>query len=345
LDAYGKLTEANIQAHAMTYIVAQNRNAQQAAQMYAFLFNSLEDDIKTRVTNEPTRYTIVHNGRRFHNGPLFFKAITTLVCVDTASTIADVHAQLHALDVYMRTKVESCNIEKFNTHVRYLRTQLSNRAEVLSDSQLKVCIFNGYMACSDQEFVQFMTNVKNQTLYQNAMLSSDDVMTLALHFYTDRERHGQWNKLSPDKEQIVALTAELRSLQQKGRSGGKHGNKDGKDKKGKGKGNGKGKKGKGKRPEWMTTPPATGEKHEKVVKDKTYYWCPNHEMWTVHKPDDCKGIGASGKQQHSSSDDNKPKQADRNRTKSSDTRAKKLHLAKALHAIVEATGSDDEDSD
>ena len=32
---------------------------------------------------------------------LFFKVTTTLVCIDTVSTIADMHAKSHALDVYM----------------------------------------------------------------------------------------------------------------------------------------------------------------------------------------------------------------------------------------------------
>jgi len=49
------------------------------------------------------RYTIVHNGCTFYSGTLFLKAIAVLVNIDTASSIADVHAQLHALDIYMRT--------------------------------------------------------------------------------------------------------------------------------------------------------------------------------------------------------------------------------------------------
>ena len=34
-------------------------------------------------------------------------------------------------------------------------------------------------------------------------------------------------------------------------------------------------------------PPTNGKK-EKVVNDKTYYWCEDHKAWTMHHPNKCK---------------------------------------------------------
>jgi hypothetical protein len=338
LDYCGELTEANIRAHAITYISANTRDAQRSMQMYYFLYDSLADDLRTRVTNEKSRYIVTINGRDYYSGPLMLKAISALVNVDTASTIADVHAQLHALDTYMRSGIENCNIEQFNTHVRNLRTQLANRAETISDTQLNLHLFRGYSACSDSEFVQFITNLKNQVLYQGAVHTPDEVMTLAHRYFTDRTRRGQWNQLSPEREQIMALTAQLRSFQQR-------------DQKNKGKKKGKGGKGKGdnkkgkkrKDPKWMTTPPDDGESTTKKVNGKTFHWCLKHEKWVGHTTENCKGIGLG-----TSNNQPQEKKAGKPKKKGNFQRQpqeNKLHLQKALNAIINTDDDDDSDDE
>ena len=336
LTSYGELTEANIRTHAMTYITASNRNTQRSAQMYHFLYYSIEADLRVRITNEETRYTIVHNNRTYRDGPLFLKAVTTLVCVDTASTIAGVHAQLHTLDTYMRTKVENCDIDKFNTHVRNLRMQLENRAETLTNTQLNVHLFRGYAACSDPEFVSFISTIQNQVLYQNAVHTPDEIMTLALRFFTDRTRNGLWNKPSPEKEQILALTAELKNLRSKGHERGGKRDKNKKDGK-----NRRDKKNKKRVPKWKTTPPKDGESTTKKIKGKTFYWCPAHQEWVNHRPEDCKGIGTPQKGQQPA--DEKGGDQPKKPAFTPKPPNKRLQFQRALNAIVEA--SDDEDDD
>jgi hypothetical protein len=43
---------------------------------------------------------------------------------------------------------------------------------------------------------------------------------------------------------------------------------------------------------WKLIPPKDNEPTVKRVlvdgKTKTYYWCPNHHQWTIHKPSECK---------------------------------------------------------
>ena len=302
LHHIGKLTEANIRDHESTFINAQNsRDAQRTTQMYYFIYHSLESDIRKRVTNERSRYIITINDREYYSGPLLLKAIAALVQVDTASVVADVHAQLHSLDSYMRTKVDDCNIEKFNTHFRDLRTVLSNRSETLNDTQLNLHLFKGYSACSDTDFLTFVMNLKNQVLYQGMTLSPDEIMTLSLRYYTDKVRREEWNKGSPDHEQIIALTAELQSIKgrdNKGKKGKKKG-KDGKHKKGDKKGNNK------KMPKWRTTPPKDGESTTKVVNDKTVHWCANHKQWVAHTTASCKGINTDKKRNENDNKDKK----------------------------------------
>ncbi len=121
-------------------------------------------------------------------------------------------------------------------------------------------------------------------------MAPDKVMTLALRYYADRTRRGQWNQPSPEREQIMALTDQLQSFQQR---------RNQKNNKGKKKGNG-GKKGdnkkKGKKrnePKWKSTPPEDGESTTKKVNNKTFHWCANHEKWVAHTTDECKGIGTT----------------------------------------------------
>jgi hypothetical protein len=43
---------------------------------------------------------------------------------------------------------------------------------------------------------------------------------------------------------------------------------------------------------WKLIPPKDSEPTVKRVlidgKTKTYYWCPNHHQWTIHKPTECR---------------------------------------------------------
>jgi predicted RNA-binding Zn-ribbon protein involved in translation (DUF1610 family) len=101
------------------------------------------------------------------------------------------------------------------------------------------------------------------------------LMTTVENYYTGMVKDGVWMKPDPDHETIIALKAQLFS-QNKGeggpkKSGKRDGNRDEK---------------------WKTTPPKKGESNKKVVtingKKVTYYWCPHHGRYTIHKPQDCR---------------------------------------------------------
>jgi hypothetical protein len=66
-------------------------------------------------------------------------------------------------------------------------------------------------------------------------------------------------------------------------------------------------KGREAKPDWMTKKPKDGEPNKKVVNEKDYWWCPKHETWTRHTPEQCKGKGVkpSGKKTKGKSGNNK----------------------------------------
>ena len=199
-----------------------------------------------------------------------------------------------------------------------------------------------------------MRNIENQALYQGATHSPDKVMNFALRFFTDRTHSGQWNKLSPDKEQILALTAELKNLKTAGQQGsrgnrkrkGKDGQKDGSKKE-------------RRIPKWKKKPPASGESHTKTVNNKTVHWCPKHKLWVAHRPDECKGIGSGATNNSTRSNDtdsNNSSSGGSNRQSRQGTsnsgggsnqrntnhQQNRIRLQQALQAIVEASSQDEE---
>ena len=86
--------------------------------------------------------------------------------------------------------------------------------------------------------------------------------------------------------------------------------------KGKGKGNAKrgdrgGTKSKREQDQWKYVPPKDGEPHTKVgPTGRTYHWCPNHLMWTIHTPAQCNKVPSSDDQPSSNSSDSKSNEAE-----------------------------------
>ncbi len=103
--------------------------------------------------------------------------------------------------------------------------------------------------------------------------------------YRDRVAKGIWLRLDEDQETIIALKAQLTQHY----------------------GGGKKKKTTTKKPlrkddaAWKTLPPKSGEPKKKQATvngtKNTYYWCPHHMKWTIHKPQDCRKKGMDRKSQ------------------------------------------------
>ena len=58
--------------------------------------------------------------------------------------------------------------------------------------------------------------------------------------------------------------------------------------------------------EWKKVPPKEGEPKTKQKNGKTYYWCEDHQLWCLHKPEDCT---LKQQREKDSDDNNKENQA------------------------------------
>ena len=196
---YGQLTPQNITDHVQTYIAAQDRRSQNAVQMYHCIMSSLTEAGKNKVLAEADKYTV--NNELV--GPLLFKLVVQKAIVDTRATTTHLKEQLMSLDAYM-TEVNS-NVALFNQHVKITVEGLTARGHTTDD--IMIGLFKGYMAASDREFVRYIKDYKNK-YDDDEDITWEQLMTKALNKYTVLKQEGLWNALSPEAEQIVALSSE-----------------------------------------------------------------------------------------------------------------------------------------
>jgi len=277
MDEYGLLTLDQIRTHVITYIETQTRTAQNSYQMYLSIISSLTDEGRAKLLTRSNDYTV--NG--IQSGPLLFKVLMTITTVDTRATITFIRTNMSNLDSYMSTV--KGDIIKFNQYVRKLRNDLSARGETSND--LLINLFKGYLACTDRQFILYIRQKKD--IYdEGGAVTIDTLMNDAQNKYKNLVLEQQWNSMSPEEEKLIALTARFEELRDKNLKLSK--NMSGKPKSFsnvKPKNNSKKKQDKSYA--WKKVPPKSGQ--SKIMKrdSKTYYWCPEHLAWCVHKPSEC----------------------------------------------------------
>jgi hypothetical protein len=184
------------------------------------------------------------------------------------------------------------NIELFNQHVKVNRYGLTARGE--SSDDLTINLFKAYLCVTDRDFVRYMRNKKDAYDDREEFLVEQLVTTSLIKFQILKDS-GKWNSLSPEQDQIVALTSEVTYLKD-------HNLKlanNAKPSKTKSSGEKPKQTGKGKKPskkyadeeKWAgkKIPPKEGEPQSKQMPDfdKIHHWCEDHQVWVVHTPASC----------------------------------------------------------
>jgi hypothetical protein len=160
IKQYGLITLADIRSHATIYENQAGRNAQNASQMYTFLYKSLSEEAKLMVLMDYHDYTLVtEDGNQVSNGPAFLKVIIRNTTVDTRSTVFHIRDNLNRLTSYIADEA-TYDIERFNQYVTSQMEQLSARGEVSSD--LLVNVFAAYLTVPDRKFVEYVEKQKDK---------------------------------------------------------------------------------------------------------------------------------------------------------------------------------------
>jgi hypothetical protein len=322
-DHYGTLTVDSIKAHVLNYTGQISRHAQNSEQIYQCLANSLTPTAKNSVQTKSELYTI----NDAPDGLLYFKAITQTIQVDTRATSANIKAKLMSLDTLML----ECNqdVQAFNEQVVALKEKLLARGEPVTD--LLHNLWRGYQACTDKEFSAYISRRKSDWKHGED-ITPDDLMHQTNNEYQSLVDDGVWLEPTAAEKQVIALVAKLEAQQKQfNKQQNKSNNKNGKGK-GKKQGNKEGNKsdGKNKYPDWKKQAPTGSESTTKKVKNKTYYWCPHHKLWTAHKGSECK-LGDS----NSTSSSKKTKSTSSSSSAASTGTPGSVTVSRSLMAIME----------
>jgi hypothetical protein len=276
IKEYGSVMLEDVALFAMSYVGTQTRHAQNSNQVYACLSESLTPEAQNKVALETKKYTI--NGTL--DGICYFKVIVGLAHIDTLATVATIRISLSSLDAkFVKTQTDG----------------LEARGEKSDD--LLTNLFKGYKKCCDEEFVSWVQS-KQDAYYEKVItLNPDKLMSLAKDKYTTQVEEETWMLKTTSQKRIVALTAQVPSLEK----GWQHVKKP-KAKKpfinnkkvSKGKGAPPKNKGKGKDWGWALIGPKEGQPKEKTVDGKPFRWCVYHDedgsggKWVQHTLHDCK---------------------------------------------------------
>ena len=285
LTQYGRLTADQIRIFGTTYINQQNRQRQNDAQMYHCLRNSLTDEAANNILSERDNYHI----NQEPSGPLLFKLLVQKAVVDVRATATLMRTNLTELVKYM--ELVNCDISKFNQYVKLNHEGLHARGESCPD--LMIHLFNAYLSVKDKQFKTYM-NLKKIAYDDGTNFTPEQLMSLALGQYTIISNSGKWNARSPEEEQVVALSARFeklkdanlklsKAIKDKAKTKQKGAKSTSKGTTGQSK---KGKKNEDEKYAWKQIKPQSGQPHKKTVDGKQYHWCPWHNAWTVHDPND-----------------------------------------------------------
>ena len=155
-------------------------------------------------------------------------------------------------------------------------------------------LWKTYLQAPDAEFKRYIKTLKAEYEDERQDYPAEQLMLLAANKYKNLKQAGEWGNLSEAEAEILALNAKIDVLKQKGTK-----KPEGKSKKEENKQQDDNKKEKKKTDQRKTDfhwqKPRTNQT-KRMVKEKEYYWCPNHQnkitkewgQWVRHQPEDCK---------------------------------------------------------
>jgi hypothetical protein len=207
VTSHRMLSIENVRAHAATYIGHQTRLAQDSFMLYEFLRDSLTDSARIRISVEDSKYKI----NSTPDGPTYLKVVLMKYHVETNATNFHLRESLHRLPQKMR-ELES-NVADFNDHVQGVILDLAAGGETSSD--LIVYLFSSYLSTEDSTFKKFIERKREEYDEGRHIINVDTLMDLALTKYKQLNQSDAWNSKTPEEEQLITLTAQLKDATSK----------------------------------------------------------------------------------------------------------------------------------
>jgi hypothetical protein len=302
INDYGRLSLADVRAHAATYVGLETRVAQNSFMLYLLLADSMTPEFKNKVLLHVADFTVTNQPV----GACLLKTIISQTYLDTRATTAHIRDTL--VESSQQMLLFTGNVSKFNDWIRTQVGKLTARGETCQD--ILTYLWKAYQVAPDAQFRQYVRDRKNEHEDGRVDITYEALMLLAEHKYQALIQSEEWAQPTSEQSEIVAMQTKITHLHNKlapkkpnnpkvlaNQTTTKTSNKGkgGKDKKGKVKGDKQ--FAPGSIPAWKLDAPKSGEARTKVKDGKTYFWCLNHGfagMWVIHKPADCKAHKKEG---------------------------------------------------
>ncbi len=273
IEEYGRVTIEECNSYAKTYFRIRQRKAQNSVMLYNFLINSITTEAKAELSVQQEQYVI--DGIK--DGLSFLKHLISKAQIDTVATVNVLRTSIARLPSKMTEYAG--NIREFNLYVRQVTNAIAAYGEKCPE--LLVNVFNAYEAVEDEKFQAYIMAKKNAWEDGTADVDALKLMSQAENHYKMRVEGGTWKAITKKDERIVALEARIEALTTTTSYNNENGNKSSR-----------------LTPEqraikyaWKKIPPKDGQK-QKSFEGRIYYWCTKHKAWTMHKDEECEGVGA-----------------------------------------------------
>jgi hypothetical protein len=223
-----------------------------------------------------------------------------LATIDSVATTEALRSNLNNLPIYAASI--NSNINLINSYFNVNYSKILAQGSTVNDPIAK--LFDAYLVVPDCNFKQYIAKKQDDCHDGNLgpNFTHKNLMAQATAKITYLTTHKIWGSKSPDKEQVIAMIADLKgkvkltpALADKHKKDGhKKDVKGGPVNKMKNKKNTANKAHQKKEEAWKKLPPKDGGPTTKDVAGKKYQWCIHHMAWGVHSAQECR-LGASCK--------------------------------------------------
>lgn len=292
--SYGAISIDDVRKKAQAIALTETRMNQDDNMMYQSIVNSLSLEGQAKFYLRKDDVIVNSNGGTQYSGILALKAITEEAGLKSQAKVVHLKTRLTMLTTLIAT--HTYNVRRFNEEVNDIMLDLARMNTRAHDLVLQ--LFPAYLTVPDNEFRYYIQNLKDRYTEENYPISPKELMEKAGHKYQNLIDSGIWQAPSDSEKKLLALASEIKNLSSgQKKTGPKEDPKS--DRKGR-------KSNKEASKSYNRNESRDAWKHENpdglktMTKGrKTLNWCSEANgaapgkgcnMWTVHKPSECKGL-------------------------------------------------------
>lgn len=291
---FAELSMDTVKKAAQEFQNEGQRKAQNSRMLFYCITASISQSVMDKLSLKTHLFTLQVRNKPIQDGVCMLKVLIDSYYASTRFTTIEIRKQLANLPIYMQT-VAKGDVTRLCEHTRKLNAELEASGEKTLD--LVANVLAALEKASNPVFQRWLEGRKNMWALKQLEWKDDasDLMDEAESFYLNLREGRSWKKPHDDRARAYALKASDASVSSDSSQDMESSTS--------------------KKPsstlkkyvkafaasqrelreqkyKWKQVPPKDGESTTKrVLVDgvrKKYYWCVNHQAWTLHSPQECR---------------------------------------------------------